>query len=67
MNYTDAREAFNRASHSGALREMQLAPAEEIQRDPVSIIRTIPKREIAGWFAVFWLLAVVAAGWGVVL
>lgn len=67
MNYTDAREAFNRASHSDALREMQLVPAEEIQRDPVSIIRTIPAREIAGWFLVFGLLAVVAAGWAVVL
>ena len=30
------------------------------------IIRTIPKREIAGWFAVFGLLAVVAAGFVVV-
>lgn len=67
MNYTDAREAFNRASHSDALREMQLAPAEEVQRDAISVIRTIPKREIAGWFAVFGLLAVVAAGWAVIL
>lgn len=66
MNYTDAREAFNRASHSDALREMQLVPAEEVQRDPASIIRTIPAREIAGWFAVFGLLAVVAAGWAVI-
>ena len=65
--HAQAREAFNRASHSDALREMQLVPAEEIQRDPVNIIRTIPAREIAGWFAVFGLLAVVAAGWGVVL
>jgi hypothetical protein len=65
--HADAREAFNRASHSDALREMQLAPAEEIQRDPVSILRTIPAREIAGWFAVFGVLAVVAAGWAVIL
>lgn len=34
---------------------------------PVSILRTIPAREIAGWFLVFGMLAVVAAGWGVVL
>lgn len=64
--HAHAREAFNRASHSDALREMQLVPAEEIQRDPISVIRTIPAREIAGWFAVFGLLAVVAAGFVVV-
>lgn len=63
--HSHAREAFNRASHSDALREMQLAPAEAMQ--PVEIIRTIPKREIAGWFAVFGLLAVVAAGLVVVV
>lgn len=32
--YAHAREAFNRASHSDALPEMQLVPAEAIQRDP---------------------------------
>ena len=57
-------EAYNRATHSDALPEMQLVPAEAMQ--PVEIIRTIPKREIAGWFAVFGLLAVVAAGFVVV-
>ena len=40
--------------------------AEEVQRDPISVIRTIPAREIAGWFAVFGLLAVVAAGLAVI-
>ena len=60
------REQFNRATHSDALPEMQLVPAEEIQRDPISVIRTIPKREIAGRFAVFGLLAVVAAGLAVI-
>ncbi len=64
--YTGALEAHNRATHSDALREMQLAPAEEIQRDPASVLRSIPKREIAGWFAVFGVLAVVAAGWAVI-
>lgn len=58
------REQFNRASHTDALPEMQLVPAEAMQ--PIEILRTIPKREIAGWFAVFGLLAVVAAGFVVV-
>jgi hypothetical protein len=62
-----ALEAYNRATFDPPTPELELAPAEEVQRDPVSIIRTIPKREIAGWFAVFGLLAVVAAGWAVVL
>mgnify|MGYP000853929939 CR=1 FL=1 len=64
--FAHAREQFNRATHSDALAEMQLAPAEEVQRDPASILRTIPAREIAGWFAVFGLLAVGAAGFVVV-
>lgn len=59
------REQFNRAAHSDALEEMQLVPAEEMQ--PVEILRTIPKREIAGWFLVFGMLAVVAAGFSVVV
>ena len=32
----------------------------------LTIIRTIPAREIAGWFLVFGLLAVCAAGFVVV-
>ncbi|ALC11252.1 hypothetical protein [Sphingopyxis sp. 113P3] len=65
MTHRTNLEAFNRATHSDALREMQLVPAGAMR--PVEIIRTIPKREIAGWFLVFGMLAVVAAGWGVVL
>lgn len=65
MKYADALEKYNRATHSDALPEMQLVPAEAMQ--PVEIIRTIPKREVAGWFAVFGLLAVVAAGLAVAL
>ena len=65
--YRDAQEAFNRATFYPPTPEIQLAPAEEVQRDPVSIIRTIPAREIAGWFAVFGLLAVCAVGWAVIL
>lgn len=34
---------------------------------PVSILRTIPAREIAGWFLVFGMLAVCAVGWAVTL
>jgi hypothetical protein len=64
-HYTDALESFNRATHEDALREMQFAPAETMQ--PLDVLRTIPKREIAGWFAVFGTLAVVAAGMAVVL
>ena len=60
------RAIIEDARHSDALREMQLVPAEEIQRDAISVIRTIPAREIAGWFAVFGLLAVVAAGLAVI-
>jgi hypothetical protein len=33
---------------------------------PVQVIRTIPKREIAGWFVVFGMLAVVAAGFAAI-
>lgn len=32
----------------------------------LSILRTIPAREIAGWFLVFGFLAVVAAGLAVI-
>ena len=48
-------EAFNRASHSDALRELQLAPAEDLQAsddtdaigDPVALIRSIGWRRLA--------------------
>lgn len=58
------REQFNRATHSDALEEMQLVPAEAMQ--PIEIIRTIPKREIAGWFAVAALFVTLAAGLAVI-
>lgn len=58
------REQFNRASHSDALEEMQLVPAEAMQ--PIEIIRTIPKREIAGWFAVAAIFVALAAGLAVI-
>ena len=52
--YTDALEAFNRASHSDALREMQLVPfAEHIQAEPVTIIRSIDRKEMIGFAVIF--------------
>lgn len=72
MTYRTAQEQYNRATFDPPTPELELvvpeiAPAENIQADPVAIIRSIPKREIAGWFAVFGLLAVVAAGWAVIV
>lgn len=66
-----ALEAYNRATFDPPTQELELVapeivPAENVQADPVAILRSIPKREIAGWFAVFGLLAVVAAGWAVI-
>lgn len=37
MNYPHALEAFNRATHSDALREMQIAPAEELQSESLPL------------------------------
>lgn len=72
MNYPAQLEIWNRATFDPPTLEIELvapeiAPAENIQADPVAILRSIPKREIAGWFAVFGLLAVVAAGLAVIL
>lgn len=38
LSHSERLEAFNRASHSDALREMQLPPAETLQ--PVNIVGT---------------------------
>lgn len=86
--YTEALEAFNRASHSDALREMQLwetsdgtipslrcercqratpilvrglgfdccadsAPPEYVQADPVTVIRSIDRKEMIGFAVIF--------------
>lgn len=40
--YTDALEAFNRATHPDALRELQIVPAEELQADLPLHGATIP-------------------------
>ena len=39
-----------------------LPPAEDIQREPVSVIRSIPIRDIVTAFIVFGALAFVAGG-----
>lgn len=39
MTHHHSQEAFNRASHSDALREMQLVPAEDMQHDMTPIYR----------------------------
>ncbi len=48
-------EAFNRASHPDALREMHLEPAEHIQADPLTIIRSIERAEM------LWAIGIVTA------
>jgi len=60
--YEDALEEFNRASHSDALREMQLTP--ERYRDPTrptpaSVIRSMEMRDLFVSFAVAALLVIV--------
>lgn len=40
----------------------ELEPAESIQREPVSVIRSIPIRDIVTAFIVFGALALVAGG-----
>lgn len=49
--HAHALEAFNRATHSDALPEMQIAPAEELQADLPLHGATIP----------FWMLPATAA------
>lgn len=41
---------------------LRLVPAEDIQRDPVSIIRSIPLGKIATAFIIATALALVAGG-----
>lgn len=48
--HADALEHFNRATHPDALREMQIAPAEDIQADMPLVGATVP----------FWVYPVVA-------
>jgi len=61
-SYTDVLEAFNRATHSDALREMQITPfAEHVQADPVEIIRYIDRAEML-WAAFIFLALGFGAG-----
>lgn len=59
--HREAQEAFNRATHSDALREMQIVPAEALQPDyeppigdPVGLIKSLGWRRllVAAAFAV---------------
>lgn len=58
--YADALEAFNRATHEDALREMQLEPAEIMQvapfdhATPLEVIRSIDRAEML-WAAFIFL------------
>lgn len=58
-------EAFNRASHSDALRELQIVPAEELQPeydppigDPIGLIQSL------GWRRIVGAVAFMAVTWG---
>lgn len=64
-----AREAFSRATHSDALREMQsangdslreLEPAEHIQTDPLTVLRSIDRADFIYSLCIFSALAFVA-------
>ena len=54
MNYTDALERYNRETHSDALPEMQLVPAEALQPDtdeqPRALVTSL-------WIAAAFLVA----------
>lgn len=58
----DALEAFNRASHSDALREMQLTPEryrDPIRPTPASVIRSMEMRDLFVSIATAALLVIV--------
>lgn len=58
--HRDALEAFNRASHSDALREMQLVRYEDpIRPTPASVIRSMETRDLFVSIAVAALLVIV--------
>ncbi len=60
------QESFNRATHSDALREMQLEPAETMQADrerptPASVLASIPARDFFAAFGLAFMLYAIAA------
>lgn len=64
MQHRDDLEAFNRATHSDALREMQLVPAEDLQPeydppigDPIGLIQSL------GWSRILGAAAFMAVAW----
>lgn len=58
--YTEALEEFNRASHSDALREMQLVRYEDpIRPTPASTIRSMETRDLFVSLGVAALLVIV--------
>lgn len=71
MTYPDALEAFNRATHENALREMKIAPAEALQADerptPRSVLATIPARDFFAAVGIAVTLWMVAAAVSVVV
>lgn len=64
-HHRHAQESFNRASHSDALCEMQLEPAETLQADrerptPASVLASIPARDFfaaVGLTLIAWFIA----------
>ena len=57
-HHRDALEAFNRASHSDALREMQLYE-DPIRPTPASVIRSMETRDLFVSIATAALLVIV--------
>lgn len=59
-NFPGAQEAFNRASHSDALREMQIVQyVDPVRPTPSSVIRSMETRDLLVSFGVAALLAIV--------
>ena len=59
-NFQEAQEEFNRASHSDALREMQLARYENpVRPTPASTIRSMETRDLFVSLATAALLVIV--------
>lgn len=60
--YAHAREAFNRATHSDALPEMQIVPAEELQAENLPLLgATIPLWMIPATAALTFILTIIGA------
>lgn len=63
QQHRDALEAFNRASHSDALREMQLSYSDPIRPTPQRIVRSLFNwRDFAVSIATAVMLVIVIPG-----